>query len=108
MPEIVGGEPSTVIALVETIIGKWVPSRRTPVISTSLRCAVRCPIDRYVARNSPSASWRSAGTIIATGWPTISVAVQPNITSAAALNDPTVPSKPIVRIPSAAFSTTAR
>ena len=108
MPETVGEKPSTVIALVETIIGNWVPSRRRPVISTSLRCAAEGPIDRHVAKKSPSASWRSAGTSIATGCPTISVAVQPNIASAAALNEPTVPSTPTVRIPSAAFSTTAR
>ena len=40
--------------------------------------------------------------------PTISAAVQPNIASAAALNEPIVPSSSTVRIPSAAFSTTAR
>ncbi len=38
IPEIVGGAPSTVIALVDTTIGNIVPSRRTPVVSTSRRC----------------------------------------------------------------------
>ena len=108
MAEMVGGEPTAVIALVDTIIGNWVSSRRTPVISTSLRGAPGCAIDSYVATNSLSASWRSAGTSIATGWPTISLAVQPNIASAAPLKEPTVLSGPMVRIPSAAFSTTAR
>jgi len=42
------------------------------------------------------------------GRPTISPALQPNIASAAALNDAIVPSRFTVRIPSAAFSTTAR
>ena len=37
MPEMVGGAPSTVIALVDTTIGNRLPSRRTPVVSTSRR-----------------------------------------------------------------------
>ena len=57
-------------ALVETIIGNWVPSRRTPVISTSLRCASGCAFGAGSPRGrSRAASCSSAGTSIAAGRP---------------------------------------
>ena len=103
-----GSAPSVVTALVDTIIGKSVPSRRTPVISTSFRCASGCDSSLQPSRKVQRASCSVAGTSTEAGRPTISSADQPNIPSAAALSDSIEPSRANVRIPSAAFSTTAR
>ena len=95
------------IALVDTIIGNSVPSYRRPVISTSVFCAEASPSDAHFTSSSLKGTWRADGRILLAGWPTMSVAVQPNIASAAVLNERIVPSNSTVKIPSAAFSTTA-
>ncbi len=92
MHDVIGGEPSTTIALVDTTIGKCVPSRRTPVTSHVPWRACSCPAVRAVSKYSASNGRRSSPSMSEPGRPTISAALQPKISSAAALYDSTLPS----------------
>ena len=106
--EMTGSEPSTLIELAETIAGKRLPSRRTPVSSISRRSFADGSSRKADAANAKTYACSSGGTIAVAERPKMSSARHPNIASAAALKERIVPSAETVRIPSAAFSTTAR
>ena len=87
---VIGSKPSTTIALVETTIGKVVPSRARPVTSQLPCGASACPAVRTVSRYIVERVVQVRGDAIdAPGCPTISAVVQPKIASAGALNDST-------------------